>query len=349
MTIIAATSDDSVGNTFLTWSIYYLSGTTVNPWITPEWELKFLKLTDNPMNTINAHAHKKIHKAGSDNFKRALDLVESDPDHLYCLYPVGYYFYEVAEKLYPGIPSNTKFLTEDQIDHIMQYTYDTTTSLATICTERNVKWLHVMNTRLYDSYKPRQLGVPLESSLPDPTTWEEAYYRIFNWCWPGKLKDEQTAWERRETIALNFVHAASNRDAGPNWDFSQPNYTIEATALWYDLEYYIKHIMNYCGVDIDYTRWDHWCSVYKQWHQMWLKNNRLPRNIKHVCESILNGWDHDLTQYELNWLDECYIQHKLIYEHNTTIKGYGLDKFPNNTCNFKGLLEPAFYTHINKG
>ena len=60
--IIAATSKDSIGNTFLTWSIYYLSGTNVNPWITPEWELKFLELTDNPMDAINAHVHKKYIK-----------------------------------------------------------------------------------------------------------------------------------------------------------------------------------------------------------------------------------------------------------------------------------------------
>jgi hypothetical protein len=345
--IIAATSDDSIGNTFLTWSIYYLSGTNINPWITPDWQLVNLELVENPMTTINAHAHKKIHKAGSHNFERALDLIEDGPDNLYCLYPVGYYFYEIAEKLYPGVSTTTKDLTKDQIDHIIQYTCDTTATLATICTKRDVKWIHVANTKIYDSYRPRQLGNFVREAR-EATTWEEKYLNVFNWMYPDKLNNKQTPWERRETIALNFVYDDHNKRS-PNWDFSQPNYTIEATALWYDLEYYIKHIMNYCSVDIDYTRWDHWCSVYKQWHQMWLENNRLPRNIEHVCESILNGWDHDLTQYDLDWLDECYIQHKLIYEYNTTLKSYGLDKFPGNTRDFKELLETAFYAHINKG
>ena len=274
MTIISATSEDSVGNTFLTWSIYYLSGATVNPWITPDWQLVNLELTNNPMNSINAHAHKKIHKAGSHNFERALDLIESGPDNLYCLYPVGYYFYEIAEKLYPGIPTTTKDLTKDRIDHIMQHILDDTARIATICTERNIKWIHVINNKFYDSYKLRQLG-NFVRTVKEATTWEENYIKIFDWQYPGKLKDDQTVWERREVIALNFVYESAVKS--PDWDFSQPNYTVEATALWYDLEYYIKHIMNYCGVDIDYTRWDHWCSVYKQWHQMWLKKQQIAK------------------------------------------------------------------------
>ena len=338
--IIAATSKDSIGNTFLTWSIYYLSGTNVNPWITPDWELELRELTSNPMDKINAHLHKKIHKAGTDNLERTLDIIEAGPDLLYCLYPTGYPFYVVAEKLYPGIPTTTKDLTTDQINNIMQYRGDTTANIATICTQRGVKWIHVANTTQYDSYMPRQLEGFLREDAT-ATTWEEKYIRTFNWSYPGKLTAEQEIWDRRETIALNFIYDTS--EASPDWDFSQPNYTIEARALWYDLEYYIKQIMAYCDVDVDYTRWDHWCTIYRQWQKLWLKNNRLPRNIEHVCRAILNSWDHDLAQYELNWLDECYILHKLITDHSTTIKGYGLERFPANTRDFKNLTEPAFY------
>jgi len=341
-------SNGEVGNTFLMWSLYYLSGETENLVIDRHDTYFYNKLPSSPINTTgvkNAHLHLKTHPHGKDSFDKRLTRIKLQPnqDRLYCMFPTEMDIISAGKHLYGKDITSMSHMPD--IDKITEYRAKDYAAIAESCYNNNVKLIYnISSNHLKYSYKPREFGDALDGTKV--TTILEKIIKNVIWGYPGikeRFNNFKNTWDIREGLAIG-LGPDSEFKRNKFFDYSHPHLYLEATSFQFDGIYTIKNIMNYLGLDINQNRWDHWKTVYYQWQEITqLTPNRLIRNIDHVCDSIVNSWNHDLTQYDLDLIDEAFIQHMLIYKYNITIKGYGLEEFPGNAKDFRDLIEPAFY------
>ena len=338
MTVVCTSSINQVGNTFLNWSLYYLNGETENLVIREDMSYFYNQLPESPLSskTSNAHSHLKTHREGRAEFDKCLEVIRSQPDQnrLYCLYP----------KM-QRILTARKHVDNDDLSNVLTYMLQDYASIAESCTENNVKLIHNHNNNHYRYfYRNRDVDGTGPDGIVSKTILEQII-RYIDWACPemrGHFNNCENTWDLREALAIGMQVTPQHESEFT--DYSQPHFYLEATSLWFDGPHVIKNIMDYCGLTIDQSRWDKWKIVYYQWQEIArLPQLRLTRNVHHVCQCILNSWDHDLTQYNLDIIDESFIQHLLIYKHNTTIKGWGMLTSPDNTKHFHDLLEPSFY------
>jgi len=353
--IVCTLGMNSLGNTFLTWSLYYLSGETENLLIKEDMSYSYKKIPISPINNNanvnNAHKHLRTHLSGKEAFDKCVALIKTQPDlnRLYCLYPKLLTYITASKHVLGDIKTSTKTMSSQDLKSITQYIRKDYAAIEESCYENNVKLIHnVSNNHYKYVYRIRDMGPALDGS--GVSTILEKTIKNLEWGYPGqqtKFNNGKDIWDIRESLAISMsVKPAKENEFT---DYSLPHFYLEGTSLFFDGIYVIKNIMDYCELTIDQSRWDKWKSVYYEWQESTqLIQLRLTRNIDHVCQSILNGWDHDLTQYNLDLLDEAFIQHMLIYKHGMTIKGWGIEKFPYNTKDLCGLIEPAFYEGLIK-
>ena len=346
--IVCTQGRNQLGNTFLTWSLYYLSGETENRVIKEDMSYSYNKVPTSPINrnAKNAHQHLKTHLAGKDQFDNCIALIKKQPNlnRVYCLYPKPISILSASEHVTGNSKTSMSTMTSEEIESIERYINSDYAAIAKSCHENNVKLIHNVSNNYYKYvYRPRDTGPALNgtkvSSILEKTIKDN------EWRYPGQqieFNNGKDIWDIRESLAINM--SVKPNQENKFTDYSLPHFYLEGTSLFFDGIYIIKNIMDYCDLTIDQSRWDKWKTVYYDWQESaQLKPLRLTRNIDHVCQSIVNGWDHNLTQYNLDLIDESFIQHMLIYKHGMTIKGWGIEKFPGNTRDFNELLEPAFY------
>ena len=344
---ICTISYTPLGQTFLSWSLYFLHGETEYLKINDK-QVNYHKLPDSPISGINAHGYKKGYIVGSNGLLKSLDIINSQPNQsrIYSVQPIGLRMSTVAKLLY-NKPADSEVLTPEELKNILDFTYEDVNKIPKICCEQNVNLIYMVDNNIHNYYyRPRTILKNLKTDKHPDTILDTLIERV-KWNFPGldkKFNNFSTIWDLREGLAMG-MDATSTQT--PGMDYKLPHYYLEATSLWFDGCYTLKNIMNYCGLTIDNDRWDTWKNIYYEWQETaHLKRLRLTRNIDHVCKSILNSWNHDLTQYNLDIIDEAFIQHILIYKYDTTIKGYNLDRFPKNTRDFHNLIEPSFYEEL---
>jgi hypothetical protein len=154
-------------------------------------------------------------------------------------------------------------------------------------------------------------------------------------------------WDRREYIALNFrpltVTTVSDKIDLSNdkiYPFSSLNYHL-------NLQTHLPSICNFIGIpftELPCESWDQITEIYRKWRM----GNATPvlweMSLPLIVDSIVNGYNLDLSPYNLDIIKESIILHELLYKHNMNIKGYGLSALPTNAKDIHALLEPNFHT-----
>lgn len=318
--IICTTSKIDSGNTFLNWSIYYLTGSVNYLTINNNFESQWLKLCDNPLlESKNAHLFKKIHCKGSYGFDKCLEIINNQPDALYCLFPT----------------------LSENIDWSPHQKWHDFSRVINSFGKNNIHWIHNDSRKFFARYKKRgehyllKDGTVINDEIQAVIKNTEYYFS------KSRKKFDKTNSGTREWLALHFDHILSIDDH--KIDFTIPHLYIEETALWFDGEYVLQQVMDYCKLDIVAKQWIKWENIYRCWQKIHQERIRLPRNIHHVCQAIVHNWNHDLEQYNLDFLDEAYILHNLMKYYNINIKGSQLLVFPKNTKDFEGFLETTHF------
>jgi hypothetical protein len=336
---VCVTSLQSIGCTFVDWSIQFLSG-----------QLKYYNIAKkswydisyDPITKINSHGHLKNHPSGYDktvNFVNEGSLVNQS---VFSFYPYPKHLDEVLNGT--GIVLDEVYKPEI-FAKVQQTRLDDYNKIFEFCNQQDIKTIFVANdcrTALYH-ITPRSLDRFLASNkVPTSVTeLKNEHQQIFfsksieTWEKLGLTE----IWDVRERLALDCRFFNLTEDDKVN--LVHPHLWINCQDLWYRPVEVIKKIFEYIEIDIDPTRFEHWLSVCTEWQKIQLDLLEFSYNYQHIVDAIINNWYYEI---DLTFDQEVVIQHCLIYNHNLNLKTWQLSKFPNNTQDLHKLLEPNIHT-----
>ena len=333
--LVCCTSIASVGCTFMDWSIYFLSGH--DKFFRIEQD-SWIDLSRNPVQTINAHGHRKNHPDGLEESKKTIDILRQK-DGLVSYYPTPIKFDHAAKKI--GI--NTQSPTQGEWQQINKYREDDYNQLLKFSASQQAKIIFISINDSLPIYfheirsMNRFLFTPaVPNSLEDiRNERDNLFFKESVDTW-SKLGLTNT-WDIRERLALS----EPLKNAHPyTIDFSFEHYWIDCQSWFYDGKQEIKNIMTWLELSIDSDRFDQWTSIYEAWQQIQLKTLRFQYNYQHIVDCVVNNWSYPI---DLTFEQEVVIQHCLIYDHGLNLKTWQLEKFPNNTKDLHQLLEPNIH------
>ena len=306
--MLAILTDPFSGGTFLSWTVYYLSGKTHYFSVR---EQSVVPLTDNPLTDKNAHGFVPNQPWTEDEFKKFLPLLANTEEYMY--------MHEFR--------SGTK--------ESAQQMFEQSTKVIVVS-------IHPDQMLYQCGYTPRATVMPSwgsQQKLSDP----DDIYNDFtdHFFKESKQQWEKTSltdvWDKREFIALNFdpfAHSSILDYIGDNTNY----YHVNALNLWTDFDHEVHKLFDYLGVPISQDRYHAWLLVYNQWKNIHTKRLMFAQNFKTIVDNILSGIEFDLTAFELDIQQEAAIQHFLIYKHNLNFKTWQLVRF-TNTKQLHDLLE----------
>ena len=314
--MLAILTDPASGGTFLSWTVYYLSGKTHYFSVRKQ---SVVTLTDNPLTAKNAHGFVPNQPWDEDEFKKFLPLLVDTEE---CMY---------MHELRSGTKEAVQQLCEQSTKVI-------------------ILSIHPDQMLYQCGYAPRATLIPAwgsQQKLSDP---DDIYNDVTNHFFKESKqqweKENLTdVWDKREFIALNF-DPFDHRSILDYIDNNTNYYHVNALNLWTDFDQCVHKLFDYLGVSISQGRYQTWLSVYNQWKNIHIKRLMFAQNFKTIINNILSGIDFDLTAFDLDIQQEAAIQHLLIYKHNLNLKTWQLVKF-TNTKQLHDLLESNIHD-LNK-
>ena len=317
------TSRFSVGVTFMLWSYYWLSGvdkhyfSKKNTWV---------DLVMDPNTSINAHHFQKNIAGNLQIILNEIDkyhqMEQIDPIALYAGYfPKEIIDAEQGDKEYANIVNH---LLESGIPTII--VIESAQDPYYFVKNRSINPTNPSSQITKDAYK--------NYSHDDVMNFMSSYFST------NLQMTEQNIWDTREILALNFTHLVSPGNYASLINFRLPHFYLDSRELWYDGEQTMRRMFHWLQQPVDESRLNHWQAVYLKWQQVHFDILRFGWLLPHIVESVVQGYDYDLGSLQLDLAREAIIQGYLLKYHNLNLKTFGLDRFPNNTRELYGLIEP---------
>lgn len=332
--IVCSTSVQSLGCTFIDWSINYLAG-----------HIKFLSkqhgwidLVDNPLSGSNAHQHRKNHPGGAAETRACVDHLSKQHNY-FSIYPCPARSGATAKIL--NIDLNN--LTNQSVQQIHEYQQQDYNLLMKFLEQIHAKIVFVKLNQPRPLYflESRSNSLPFDdvthakSSTDITTANDRLFFKHSSAVW-----EEQgltNYWDYRERLAL---------DTRP-FDCQEFNITVPAAAYSVDAERMWNHgveeiikIMQYCELPIDIARLEKWKVIYYQWQRVQQASMSFQLHYQAIVDAVVQGLSMEIN---LTFAQEVVIQHCLIYQHSLNLKTWQLDKFPSNTLELHKLLEPNIH------
>lgn len=310
--MIAILADPGVGGTFLTWSIYYLSGKT--HYFSAQHGI--LEVPQNPLTANNAHGFASNVIWNEADFENFFPKILNQPT-TECIY-IHQFFKHVGTQDAVSTVCNhaTKIvvlsLTEDQVLYNCKY------------------------TKRADAVPAHLTDCMLSDSNDVYNDFVLYFYKDSKEQWDNK--NLTNVWDKREFIALSFdpfVHNSILNYINPATTYHQ----IDTMDMWTNFDQSVTELFDYLGTELNQSRYQSWLPIYTHWKQQHTNRLRFMWYFKPIIDNILKGIDFDLTRFELDIQQEAAIQHELIYKHNLNFKTWELIKF-TNTKQLHTLLEP---------
>ena len=312
--IINIASDGAIGATFLSWSLYFLSGKT------EYFEFKYHKqnvpLTDNPLTDQNAHNHSNNQFYNFDGWATTMkNITGINKDDLHILAVLV-----------------THESTEEEMLELVNF-YDKNIIL-TVPDEHHF---------YHQKYKHRALF----RKFSDPTSRcidEHDYYNDFLEYYYGDSKQSwedlglTEVWDKREFLALNLRPRIDIKITDFVKKLNKDNFYLDSRDLWCTLDNTIIECLEWIGVPLDQDRYNKWLEVYHEWRKIHQDRIRFAWYFEKIISAIVNNDYIDLKRFDLDLVQEAIIQHDLIYKHNLNLKTYKLEKF-TDTMQLHSLLE----------
>jgi hypothetical protein len=307
--MIAIVTDAGVGGTFLSWTVYYLSGKTH---YFSARDQTVVSLPDNPLTSKNAHAFVPNQPRTLTEFKKFLPLLVDTEE---CVYMHQF-----------------KSGTEEAVQQLCKQS-----------TKVIILSIHPDQILYQCGYSPRAPIVANcmpQKILTDPddiyNDFTNHFFKESKQQW--EKENLTNVWDKREFIALNF--SPFSYDSILNYISDNAKYYhINALDIWTNFDQWIQEMFVYLGMSINQTRYQIWLPIYNQWKNKHTKRLMFSQNFKTIINNILLGVELDLIPFDLDIQQEATIQHFLIYNHNLNFKTWQLIKFVN-TKQLHNLLEP---------
>ena len=303
--------DPDVGGTFLTWSLYFLSGKD------NYFDFKrnnVVELISNPVSKINAH---KFLPNSVDNFDVWLDLIKNKNINNNDLHVFNFH---------PGDD-----LDIDEINQMINF-YDKNIIL-TVPNEHHF---------YHQTYDKRRSGKKY-SDQSRTSDWDELHEDFVDHFFKdSKQKWEELGlnniWDKREFLALNLHPKKEHKITDYIENINKDMFYLDSRDLWYSLDYSIVECFEWLDIEIDNERYNKWLPIYQKWKQFHYNRVQFGWYFEKIISAIINNDYIDLKRFKLDIIQEAVIQHELIYRYNLNLKTYKLEKF-TDTMQLHSLLE----------
>ena len=335
------TSYNSVGCTFIDWSVYFLSGQLHHYNVKAE---QWLPVSQNPLTRLNAHGHAKNHPNGLALTKKFLEQIESQPsDRLHSIYPVPLLINLAIEQL----DLSPESVTDARVfADLMQFRKNDYNEILNLCNKKQIKTVFVADdpsTILYFAQERSVSRASMDSNTEAALIEQnrDDFQKLFFNQSLEKWKDLSldNVWDLREQLALNLRPFDPVRiDFVPDQHLSY--LWINSVDLWTRTPWVIEKIMKYLQLPFSKEQWDQWLPVCLSWQKIQLDILEFCFNQPHIVNAIVNNWDYEI---DLTFEQEVIIQHCLIYQHGLNLKTWQLKRFPRNTQDLHTLLEPNLH------
>jgi hypothetical protein len=338
--IFCVTSYTSIGGTFLDWSIHWLSGSDRFYNTKSGWE----PLTDSPVTSTNSHNHNKNHPTGYESTVKCVqELKKVSTDSLLSFYPFQLETYIATNMLNISIDT-----LGDRWNSVCDFISKDYAKIWNYCHTEKIPLIYLQLTypityrNEYRALGKRLLsGTSVNSIAQSRDDFFLTFFPNDYKIWKEQMPSNYL-WDYREFMALNirpWEWDNSNLNLEQHIDFSLPHLYLDAQELWYNGEQTLIKVMKFLNIPIDNDRLASWLPIYKSWQAMQLNLLKFHWNFDHICDSIVHGYDYDLSGYDLDLWKEACIQHAIIYKYGLNFKTWQLEKFPNNTKELHTLLE----------
>ena len=332
--VICVTSANSIGCTFLDWSIHFLSGQQDFYHCKSQ---SLIPLSQNPIKQLNAHGHKKNHPAGLDSTARMHQHLLSLPQaRFYSMYPImpldtainrsGYSLEQYAQT---EIQQQIADECLAEFCNIINYLLDNDSPVIVI--EQNAK-LQVYTSMIRQLDRRLMQDKPVETYQQLMNEQNSIYFQssVDTWQDLGLTN----IWDQRERDALNIRPFNKSNFV---CNFNRPICRIDSLELWGFGPQVVHKVMNFLQLGIDANRLDNWHQVYRSWQKNQFDILEFAINLDYIVDAIVNNWYYQLPK--LTYQQEVIIQHCLIYQHGLNLKTWQLEKFPSNAQQLHVLLE----------
>lgn len=170
---------------------------------------------------------------------------------------------------------------------------------------------------------------------------------FYEWSVPGtdRVAGDLPVWDQREWLSIQYPTAVWDQVQCSDLRPVPNNYEIDFDATLTALDQTLDSLFQYLGLEIDQSRWQHWCDVYGTWRTR--NNQQFFQNIDHILQCIIHGQDHDLAQYRMSLIKEVIIASHLLYKHNLALKAFGLETLGTNTLDWAKIIEPNIYHNLS--
>jgi hypothetical protein len=201
------------------------------------------------------------------------------------------------------------------------------------------------NSLYHKSSKSRVLihkfGDPTVKNLSDEEQLNDFITYFFKESFDQWQKLQLTnIWDQREFLALNFRKDATS--IATYVDRSVNHFSLDCLEFFNTADAMISDLFNYLEIDIDATRIDSWNQIYQAWRKLHYNRLNFLWQFDKIIEYILNDYYMDLKRFDLDIVQEAFIQHELLYKHNLNLKTWQLEKF-TDTKQLHELLEPNIH------
>ena len=334
--IICVASTNSIGCTFLDWSIHFLSGQ--QDFYHYESQ-SLIPVCQNPVGNANAHGHKKNHPTGLDNTTHMYEHLLCLPQNrFYSMYPapprlasaINNCGYTLEQYALPEIQQQVANHRQIQFRDIINYLLDNNSPVVLI--EENSK-LQVYTSCVRQIDRMLFQDKPIETHQQAINERNSIYFQssIDTWQQLGLIN----IWDQRERDALNIRPFDNSNFV---CDFDRPICRIDSLELWGFGPQVMHKIMNFLQLSIDFDQWTPWLQVYRSWQKIQFDILEFVINLDYIVLAIINNWYYELPK--LTYQQEVIIQHCLIYQYGLNLKTWQLETFPSNTQQLHVLLEP---------
>jgi hypothetical protein len=319
--LVAILADATVGGTFLTWSLHYLAGHKKYYHVASK---QWLDVSSDPVTNKNAHGFDPNQPVSLDKFNLIHSTLTDTPtDTFHTIY------FHNFNQIHAPTYDNDNSEAVSKLD-------DTPLVVLALAKEHNLYYCSYHRRAVTYSHHTSEKITQDQEALDDYISY---FFKDSLDAWKELRLTE--IWDQREFLALN-MNLTNKFSIIPHIDLSRDHYALDTMELWNTFDSTVDNLFAYLKINIDEDRRSHWNTVYNKWQKLHHKQMLFVWYFNKIIDYIINGYELDLTRFDLDILQESAIQQELIYKHNLNLKTWQLEKF-TNTKQLHQLLEPNIH------